>query len=109
MSNSQWQTNGQHSYLLSGNLDRNSVPALWRVLKHQIFPQGEVAVSLEQVVRVDSAGMVMLIHLIEHAKKQNCHIMLSFVPDELHTLFQLSNVEQFVAEHLKNTTGVNCG
>ncbi|NVJ58556.1 MAG: STAS domain-containing protein, partial [Vibrionaceae bacterium] len=59
-------------------------------------------VNMEQVKRVDSAGMVLLIHLIEHAKKQNCHIMLSFVPKQLKTLFQLSNVEEFLGGHLKN-------
>ncbi|NVD08198.1 STAS domain-containing protein [Vibrio sp. JPW-9-11-11] len=109
MDNLQWRLDSELHYSLSGDLDRESVPALWQTLKQQNFSRGAVNVSLEKVVRVDSAGMVMLIHLIEHAKKQNCHIMLSFVPDELHTLFQLSNVEEFVAEHLESTTGVNCG
>jgi len=109
MGNLQWQLDSEQRYSLSGELDRESVPELWSLLKQQQFPAGDVDVSLEQVTRVDSAGMVMLIHLLEHAKKQNCHIMLSFVPDELHTLFQLSNVEEFVAGHLESTTGVNCG
>jgi phospholipid transport system transporter-binding protein len=43
---------------------------------------------------------VMLIHLIEHAKSQNCHIMLSFVPEQLMTLIQLSNVESLIEKHI---------
>jgi phospholipid transport system transporter-binding protein len=42
----------------------------------------------------------LLIHLIEHAKNKNCHIMFDFVPEKLRTLFQLSNVEALVAQHI---------
>lgn len=107
--NPQWQVINECQYALSGVLDRDTVPELWTSLQSFKPIQNEVEVSLKTVERVDSAGMVMLIHLIDNAKKQNCHIMLSFVPNELRTLFQLSNVEQIVAQHLKNTTGVNCG
>ncbi|MCG9651254.1 lipid asymmetry maintenance protein MlaB [Vibrio brasiliensis] len=109
MTHPQWQVNSEHQCALSGPLDRDTVPALWTELQAFKPTQNEMELSLKAVERIDSAGMVMLIHLLENAKKQNCHIMLSFVPTELRTLFQLSNVEQVVAGHLKNTTGVNCG
>ncbi|RTZ14886.1 STAS domain-containing protein [Vibrio aquaticus] len=109
MTDASWLVKGQDLFEFEGPLDRETVPKLWKELQ-SIQWQGEcVEVSLGKLGRVDSAGMVMLIHLIENAKKQNCHIMLSFVPDELRTLFQLSNVDEWIAEHLKNTTGVNCG
>lgn len=85
---------------LSGQLDREVVPLLWRDLKQLKYAQNELLVSLEKVERIDSAGMVMLIHLIEHAKNQNCHIMLSFVPEQLMTLIQLSNVESLIEKHI---------
>ncbi|MCJ2378335.1 STAS domain-containing protein [Vibrio sp. ZSDZ34] len=84
----------------SGQLDREVVPLLWRDLKQLKYAQNELLVSLEKVERIDSAGMVMLIHLIEHAKSQNCHIMLSFVPEQLMTLIQLSNVESLIEKHI---------
>tara|TARA_Y100001956_G_scaffold39363_1_gene38663 strand:+ start:14640 stop:14948 length:309 start_codon:yes stop_codon:yes gene_type:complete len=102
MSHPQWQVLNEEQYALSGALDRDSVPKLWQELKAWPISQSEIEVSLEQLERVDSAGMVMLIHLIENAKKQNCHIMLSFMPKQLKTLFQLSNVEQYLDGHLKN-------
>ncbi|KHA60718.1 lipid asymmetry maintenance protein MlaB [Vibrio sp. MarTm2] len=102
MSQQQWRCVAEDSYVLSGALDRESVPLLWEQLKQWDVTANEIELSLEQVKRVDSAGMVMLIHLLEHAKKQNCHIMLSFVPKQLKTLFQLSNVEQHLDGHLKN-------
>ncbi|WP_394128598.1 lipid asymmetry maintenance protein MlaB [Vibrio hepatarius] len=109
MINPEWCSNSAAEFALSGDLNRETVPELWSYLQQQQWPGNEVEVSLEQLKKIDSAGMVMLIHLIEHAKKQNCHIMLSFVPDELRTLFQLSNVDELIAQHLKNNTGVNCG
>lgn len=104
-----WGQQGDGQYSLTGDLNRDSVPALWRFLQTIEFHTQQIELSLKDLTRVDSAGMVMLIHLIEHAKKQNCHIMLSFVPEQLRTLFQLSNVDELIAGHLKNTTGVNCG
>ncbi|MFM2588755.1 lipid asymmetry maintenance protein MlaB [Vibrio sp. TBV020] len=109
MNNANWHSSSVNEFELSGELNRETVPKLWRSLKEQQWQGSQIEISLEGLNKIDSAGMVMLIHLIEHAKKQNCHIMLSFVPDELRTLFQLSNVDDFIAEHLKNNTGVNCG
>lgn len=102
MSHSQWQKAQADRYQILGELNRDSVPELWTELQQWQPESSNVDVSLEQVKRVDSAGMVMLIHLIEHAKKQNCHIMLSFVPKQLKMLFQLSNVEEYLGGHLKN-------
>lgn len=104
-----WQQDNDGQYLLTGDLNRDTVPKLWQSIQTSQLASEQVEVSLESVTRIDSAGMVMLIHLIENAKKQNCHIMLSFVPEQLRTLFQLSNVDELIAGHLKNTTGVNCG
>ncbi|HCG8428893.1 TPA: lipid asymmetry maintenance protein MlaB [Vibrio parahaemolyticus] len=103
-SHAQWQLQ-QDTLTLTGALDRDSVPSLWAFAQQWKPSQKELECSLEEIERVDSAGMVMLIHLLEHAKKQNCHIMLSFVPAQLRTLFQLSNVESLVVKHIKNYQG----
>lgn len=102
MSQTQWSELSSVEFQLSGNLDRDSVPAIWRTLQAWKTTESRVQVNLNMVERIDSSGMVMLIHLIEHAKNQNCHIMLSFVPEQLRTLFQLSNIQPMMAEHLKD-------
>ncbi len=88
------------SLALVGNISRDTVPALWRDVQRINFTQPEMNLVLEQVERFDSAGLVMLIHLLEHAKNRKCHIMLSFVPDELNILFQLYNVESVIEKHI---------
>jgi len=102
MSQTQWSELSSVEFQLSGDLDRDSVPAIWRILQAWKTTESRVQVNLNTVERIDSSGMVMLIHLIEHAKNQNCHIMLSFVPEQLRTLFQLSNIQPMMAEHLKD-------
>lgn len=102
MTDSQWQKQSDDSYLITGSLNRDSVPKIWQAVQQWQPESSRIEVNMEKVKRVDSAGMVLLIHLIEHAKKQNCHIMLSFVPKQLKTLFQLSNVEEYLGGHLKN-------
>lgn len=98
----QWQQTNEHLSILTGPVNRDSVPALWNAIKQWQPNQSELELNLAGIERVDSAGMVMLIHLLEHAKKQNCHIMLSFVPTQLSTLLALSNVDKYIAEHIKN-------
>jgi phospholipid transport system transporter-binding protein len=102
MSHSQWRTLSSREYQLHGDLDRGTVPEIWRILKKWQTTESDVEIDLSHINRVDSAGMVMLIHLLEHAKNKNCHIMFSFVPEQLRTLFQLSNIQPMMAEHIKN-------
>ncbi|MHC6526212.1 STAS domain-containing protein [Vibrio proteolyticus] len=105
MSHPQWTQTQAQQVELNGALDRESVPALWQFAQRWQPSAEQVDVSLKSIKRIDSAGMVMLIHLIEHAKKRNCHIMLSFVPAQLATLLKLSNVDVMLADHIKNTQG----
>ncbi|MCY9855010.1 STAS domain-containing protein [Vibrio mediterranei] len=85
---------------LIGNVDRDTVPELWNTIQSVNFDEPEMKLALDKVKRFDSAGLVMLIHLLEHAKNRKCHIMLSFVPDELKILFQLYNVESVIEKHI---------
>ncbi|GAM54449.1 hypothetical protein JCM19232_1199 [Vibrio ishigakensis] len=45
--------------------------------------------------------MALILHIIQHAKKYHCHIMLRSVPDKLLTLFEVSNALPLIAEHLE--------
>ncbi len=103
MSHPQWQQSCSEKVCLLGILDRETVPALWTFIQKWQTTESQLELSLEHIERIDSAGMVMLIHLIEHAKIQNCHIMLSFVPEQLNTLFQLSNIDEFLAGHIQKS------
>ena len=102
MSHPQWLELTEQSIQLQGELDRDSVPSLWKFAQTW-YPQAlQVELSLKEVKRVDSAGMVMLIHLLEHAKKRNCHIMLFFVISEtiknplFHKIYNRTNLIRII-------------
>ncbi|WP_086981478.1 STAS domain-containing protein [Vibrio aphrogenes] len=103
MASPTWQETGAASAQMVGQLTRDNVPSLWQQLQAWQPQVSQYEVCLKQLARVDSAGMVMLIHLIQHAKNQNCHIMLNFVPNQLMTLFELSNVDGLLSEHIQVT------
>ncbi|OEF28439.1 STAS domain-containing protein [Vibrio rumoiensis] len=98
-----WQEGSEHLASIIGYLTRDTVPALWRQLQDWQPKTTEFEVCLKQLERVDSAGMVMLIHLLQHAKNMNCHIMLTFMPDQLQTLFKLSNIDEIFLDHIQPT------
>lgn len=102
MSHPQWKQDSDSKVILTGSLDRESVPSLWQFAKKWTPASDKVEVDLSHVERVDSSGMAMLIQLVKHAKNKNCHIMFSFVPEQLITLFKLSNVQELMAEHIRN-------
>lgn len=52
-----------------GALDRETVPNIWNKLTKWQPNLSQVKVDLAHVNRIDSAGLVLLLHLIEHAKK----------------------------------------
>lgn len=86
-------------------IDCDNVPLLWNELKQWRPDSKSIRVNLNRVNRIDSAGLVLLLHLIEHAKKFNCHIMFVFIPKQLVMLIKLNNVEPLFAEHIDNRKG----
>lgn len=86
---------------ISGVLDRNSVPALWQQAQSWSWETSTLNIEFSRVVSSDSAAMALILHLIQHAKKNHCHIMLRSVPDKLLTLFEVSNALPLIAEHLE--------
>lgn len=100
MNHPQWQRIDASNVSLVGDLDRVTVPELWSGLVNFVPETETLTLSLERVGRIDSAGVALLVHAVEHAKKQNCHIMITFVSEQLRMLFQLSNIESMMAQHI---------
>ncbi|HCH01492.1 MAG TPA: STAS domain-containing protein [Vibrio sp.] len=103
MQSRHWREEGEQCASIIGQLTRDTVPELWSQLQAWQPQIAQYEVCLKELDRVDSAGMAMLIHLLQHAKNQNCHIMLTFMPSQLYTLFKLSNIDELFAEHIQVT------
>ena len=93
----EWQVRENGYYCLSGALERDTVPAFWRQ-RHEWMPQdARVKLDLSALARVDSAGMVMLLHVYQQLSRNGCELMLLNVPEQLITLLRLSHVESMLA------------
>ncbi|CAH0527178.1 STAS domain-containing protein [Vibrio hippocampi] len=88
------------NYRLKGDITHTSVPFLWQQVMSLPFAVEQLEVSLQHTTRFDSAGLVMLIHLLEHAKNRKCHIMLSFIPKQLEILIELYNLDSVIEKHI---------
>ncbi|MDA9557986.1 STAS domain-containing protein [Vibrio sp.] len=102
MLNLEWKHNGIDESILVGTLDRDTIPSIWKQVTTWTPTCNQHSICLQQVKRTDSAGMAFLIHLVKHAKQQNCHIMMNNIPKQLYTLFRLSNVENVLGKHIRN-------
>jgi phospholipid transport system transporter-binding protein len=95
-----WAGLDSNAISLTGQINRHTVPQLWREIKVWKPHFAEVVVDLRAVKSSDSAAMALILHLIEHAKKNHCHIILHSVPKKLLTLFEVSNAKSLLNGHI---------
>ena len=83
--------NGHYSWY--GDLDRYSVPWIWQRRESWIPRDRVIIFDLSALTRVDSAGMVMLLHLQQTLSDAKCVVEWRNMPEQLITLLQLSHID----------------
>lgn len=99
MVQAKWDFSQDKAFIV-GPLSRGTTMALWDEWQKQSQHRADMQIDLSQMERIDSAGVVMLIHLIDFEKKHDCHVMLSSVPRQLVTLLELSNIGHLYQAHI---------
>ncbi|MGB2079236.1 MAG: STAS domain-containing protein [Vibrio sp.] len=99
MVQAEWEFSQDKAFIV-GPLSRGSIMPLWEVWVKSSTHAPELQIDLSKIERIDSAGAVLLIHIIEFEKKHNCHVMISNVPRQLVTLLELSNIGNMYQEHV---------
>ncbi|HDR2158826.1 TPA: lipid asymmetry maintenance protein MlaB [Enterobacter cancerogenus] len=84
-----WSREGE-TLLLSGELDQDVLNPLWDARADAM--KGVTLIDLRGVSRVDTAGIALLVHLVETGKKQGTKVTLTGVSDNVLTLAQLYNL-----------------
>lgn len=90
--------NGDHN-LLIGELTRHTVMQISKKDINQLVGNQSSIVNLQQVTRIDTAGLAWLFYLLEQASHTNCQLTFSNIPAKLHKLISLSGVEGFLPIH----------
>ena len=80
---------------LSGELTRKTVMTISKKLIRQLLSKQTSILDLQQITRIDTAGLAWLFHLLEQASIENCQLSFSNVPDKLNKLISLSGVDGF--------------
>jgi len=86
----------ENNTVLAGELTRQTVMQISKVNMKKLLEQPSLILNLQQVNRIDTAGLAWLFYLLEQASIANCQLSFSNVPAKLNKLISLSGVEGFL-------------
>lgn len=81
---------------IEGELTRHTLTQITNKALTSLLQHSETIVDLQQVVKVDTAGLAWLFYLLEQAQKANCQLRFTHLPTKLNNLIKLSGVERFL-------------
>jgi len=87
------------SWVLSGELNFDTVPAL---LAHEgvVMEAGrDIRVDLAGVTRVDSAGLALLVEWLRESKRKGLSISFEHVPEQLASIAEICGLEDILFTH----------
>jgi len=91
--------NTEGKSLLVGELTRHTVMQLSKKSIKQLTTQQSTIIDLQQVTRIDTAGLAWFFSLLEQANSNNCQLSFSNIPAKLNKLISLSGVDDFLPVH----------
>lgn len=92
---------GQNLWKLSGDLDFNSVPAAWILLKPLLDNEKKVVLSLQEVAHTNSAALGLLLEGLEHATRTGCRLRFTALPEALRDLAEVSGLTPLIGKVLE--------
>lgn len=88
--------------MLNGDLDRETLLPFWNTRQQIVTPDIQT-LNVAQLSRVDSAGLAMLVHLLDEASTRQQPLKLSGVTEKLQALSALYNLQQIIQPYLVST------
>lgn len=83
----------------SGDLDRETLLPFWKK-RQQIITADIKILNVAHLARVDSAGLAMLLHILDEASGQHQTLKLAGMTEKLKTLAALYNMQQIIESYL---------
>ena len=81
---------------LNGALDIHTVNSIYKRVNLQTSGQKQVTINLEQVEKVDSAGVALSIQLVHDARKLGINLSFEKVPVKMQRLIRVNRVEGLI-------------
>ena len=99
MSEATLTPHGDGGWILGGALDFASVPGVWPSLEKLLKGSVPLEISLADVDRTNSAGLVMLLEARDLARSNGCRLTLRDLPTELLDLARMSGCDALIADN----------
>lgn len=87
---------------LSGDLDRETLLPFWKV-RQQVIGADITTIDVSALSRVDSAGLAMLVHLLDEGESRKQPLKLTGMTEKLQMLASLYNLQQIIQPYLVST------
>ena len=89
--------NGAGHWLLQGELDFESVPAVLQHAGARMLGNGRLEVDLRDVTRADSAGLALLVEWLRESESAGNEIVFVNVPDQLLSIARVCGLEEILS------------
>lgn len=89
-------TEKNNELAITGELTRQTISSSFERKSSALMTNKIQTINLHDVAKVDTAGMALLLMLLEQAQKNNQSIHFTHLPEELLKLAQLSAVDKFL-------------
>lgn len=83
------------SWRISGDLDFQTTPGLWRRVKH-LLGCPELVLDLSQVRNSNSAALVFLLEVLEEAGRKGTRLTLQGVPEAVYEIARMYNADELL-------------
>lgn len=82
--------------VLQGELTRHTLTKIPKKVVKSLFTQPSIMIDLQQVSKIDTAGLAWLFYILEQAQSANCQLRFANLPSKLDNLINLSGVNGFL-------------
>jgi len=97
MSQSGIESQGAGRYLISGDLDKHTVPVVWQQARTLLARESDnLCIDLQAVGRCDSAGVALLIEWMREAQARALSISFINLPEQMHAIAKVSGIDSLL-------------
>jgi phospholipid transport system transporter-binding protein len=96
MSVAAFERAGESVFRVSGALDFDSVPAVWKASMSCLDPGAAPRIDLGAVVRVDSAALALVLEWVRWGVRNQRPVRFLNVPEKLLALARISEVSRLI-------------
>ena len=97
MSNAQITPGKNGEFLVSGIMDFETIPDLWKQSQSMFLTDGAITVDFRQVEHSNSAGLALIIEWIRFAQFKKRRFNLVNLPSQLQEIAKISGIEDILA------------